>query len=203
MHAPLLPLRLHLIRHGETTWSLSGQHTSRTDLALTPHGADQARQLGARLGEIKFSRVFTSPRRRARETCELAGLAAGAEVDDDLREWDYGEYEGRTSAEIRAARADWNLLVDGAPGGETPAVVLARAQNFIRRVQGLEGNVAVFSHGHFLRVLAVTWAQLPLVHAQRFALNTGSIGVLAHEHERRESPVIALWNDTGAFAAPR
>ena len=165
---PPRPLpRIHVIRHGETEWSLSGQHTSRTDILLTARGEAQGRLLGKRLDGIKFSRVFTSPRVRARQTCELAGLAASAEIEPSLREWDYGAYEGRTSAEIRGERPGWNLFVDGALRGESPTEVYARAESFVRRLHQMDGEIAVFSHGHFLRVLATAWIGSPVIHAQR------------------------------------
>lgn len=189
--------RVHVIRHGETEWSLSGRHTSRTDIPLTAHGEAQGRLLGKRLRGIKFSRVFTSPCVRARQTCELAGLAALAEIEPNLREWDYGDYESRTSPEIRAERAGWDLFIDGAPGGESPAEVFVRAENFVLRLHSMEGEIAVFSHGHFLRVLATVWIGLRIVNAQRFGLSTASLGILSYAHECRENPIISLWNETG------
>lgn len=182
------------MRHGETEWSLIGRHTGRTDVPLTTRGEEQARQLGLRLSGLTFSHVLTSPRQRARQTCELAGLAGAAEIVTDLSEWDYGDYEGLTSAEIRAGRPSWNIYVDGAPGGESPADVLSRAQRVVARVESLEGNVAVFSHGHFLRVLAIAWTRLSIVDAARFGLSTGSHGILGYDSDRRERPVVAQWN---------
>lgn len=195
--------RLQVLRHGETEWSLSGRHTSRTDLPLTPHGAEQGRRLGTRLREIKFTHVFTSPLLRARQTCELAGLAVSPVIEPELHEWDYGDFEGRTSAEIEAEHADWNLFVDGARGGESPADVAARAARFIARVQTLTGDIAVFSHGHFLRALAAVWTSMSVAHGQRFALEPTSWGILSHEHDRPDRPVIALWNQTDPIVAPR
>ncbi len=195
--ASLLP-KIHLVRHGETEWSLTGRHTSHTEIPLTVRGEAQARQLGERLRPVKFARIFTSPRARARQTYELAGLSPSAEVETDLREWDYGEYEGRTSAEIHATHPRWNLFADGAPGGESPAEVFARAENFARRLRHLEGNVAIFSHGHFLRVLAAAWVGYPVASAQRLDLDTASVGILGYEHGRAESPVISLWNESCA-----
>jgi broad specificity phosphatase PhoE len=192
----LLP-RIHLIRHGETEWSLSGRHTSRTDLPLTPEGEKQAVQLKERLPGKGYSHVFTSPRLRARRTCELAGLGASAEIEADLREWEYGDYEGLKSPEIYAQRPDWNLFFDGAPNGESPAEVYARAEGLIRRLQLLSGEIAVFSHGHFLRVLAAAWVGLPVVYARRLALNTASLGILNFEYNLLSRPVIELWNQTG------
>jgi broad specificity phosphatase PhoE len=189
-----MPSRIYLIRHGETEWSLSGQHTSRTDIPLTARGEDGARKLGLHLREIHFNRVLTSPRQRARRTCELAGLGSVAEIEPDLAEWDYGDYEGRRSAEIRAARPDWNLFRDGCPDGESPGQISDRADRLIARLRALEGNVALFSHGHFGRVLAARWIGLQVIEAQRFLLDTASLNILGYEHDRVESPVIALWN---------
>jgi broad specificity phosphatase PhoE len=189
----MLP-RIYLIRHGETGWSLSGRHTSRTDIPLTARGEEEARGLGQRLQDIPFGRVLTSPRQRARQTCELAGLGAAAKIEPDLVEWDYGDYEGQHSADILKARPDWNLFRDGCPNGETPARVSDRADRLIARLRALEGNVVLFSHGHFGRVLAARWIGLPVIEAQRFLLDTASFGILDCEHHRVESPVIALWN---------
>lgn len=189
--------RIYLIRHGETEWSLSGQHTGSTDIPLIARGEDAARNLGLRLREIPFARVLTSPRLRARRTCELAGLGPVAEIEPDLTEWDYGDYEGLLSAEILKGRPDWNIYRDGCPDGESPGQISARADRLIVRLRGLVGNVALFSHGHFGRVLAARWIGLPLGEAQRFQLDTASLGILSYERDRVESPVIALWNATG------
>jgi len=189
--------RIYLIRHGETEWSLSGQHTGSTDIPLIARGEDAARNLGLRLREIPFARVLTSPRLRARRTCELAGLGPVAEIEPDLAEWDYGDYEGLLSAEILKGRPDWNIYRDGCPNGESPGQISARADRLIVRLRGLVGNVALFSHGHFGRVLAARWIGLPLGEAQRFQLDTASLGILSYERDRVESPVIALWNAMG------
>jgi len=189
--------RIYLIRHGETEWSLSGQHTGSTDIPLIARGEDAARNLGLRLREIPFARVLTSPRLRARRTCELAGLGPVAEIEPDLTEWDYGDYEGLLSAEILKGRPDWNIYRDGCPNGESPGQISARADRLIVRLRGLVGNVALFSHGHFGRVLAARWIGLPLGEAQRFQLDTASLGILSYERDRVESPVIALWNAMG------
>ena len=167
----MLP-RIYLIRHGETEWSLSGQHTGRTDIPLTARGEDEARELGQRLRDIQFARVLTSPRQRARRTCELAGLGPVAEIEPDLAEWDYGDYEGQRSADIRKARPDWNLFRDGCPRGEMPAQISDRADRLIARLRVLDGNVALFSHGHFGRVLAARWIGLPVSEGQHFLLPT-------------------------------
>jgi probable phosphoglycerate mutase len=193
-----MPPRIYLIRHGETEWSLFGQHTSRTDIPLTVHGEDAARKIGQRLRQIQFTRVMTSPRQRARQTCELAGLISTAEIEPDLAEWDYGDYEGKTSAQILAARPDWNLFGDGCPRGEMPAQVSDRADRLIARLSALKGNIALFSHGHFGRVLAARWIGSPVGAAQHFLLDTASLNILGYEHNLTKSPVIALWNSGSA-----
>ncbi len=183
--------QIFLIRHGETAWSLSGQHTSRTDLALTPHGEEVARQLARRLAGKQFAQVLTSPMGRARQTCKLAGYETVARVENDLQEWDYGDYEGKTSAEIHQQRPGWNIYHDGCPNGESPEQIAARADGVIVKLRALEGTVAVFSHGHFLRALAMRWVDLSIMEGQRFGLDTASIGTLAFEHNQ---PIISLWN---------
>ena len=187
-------MRLYLIRHGETAWSLSGQHTGRTDIPLTPQGEERVRALAERLQAVTFSRVFTSPRQRARRTCDLVGLGAVAEIEPDLAEWDYGDYEGQRSVEIRKHRPDWNLFRDGCPHGESPASVSDRADRLIARLGTLQGNVAVFSHGHFGRVLAVRWIGLPVGHALHFLLGTASVSVLEDEENSANAAAIVLWN---------
>ena len=187
-------MRLYLIRHGETTWSLSGQHTSRTDIPLTTEGEQGVRTLAERLRPVRFSRVFTSPRQRARRTCELAGLDALAEIEPDLVEWDYGDYEGQRSVDIRKQRPDWNLFRDGCPHGESPAGVSDRADRLIGRLGELQGNVAIFSHGHFGRVLAARWIGLPVIHAQHFLLSTTSVSILSYEETSTKMATIVLWN---------
>jgi probable phosphoglycerate mutase len=187
--------QLYLIRHGETAWSVSGQHTGRTDLPLTGQGEQNARRLGARLAGVAFSRVLTSPRQRARQTCELAGFAPGAEIEPDLAEWDYGDYEGLRTAEILQGRPGWNIFEDGCPHGESSGQVSERADRFITRLRALEGNVAAFSHGHFCRVLAARWIGLPVTEARRFVLGTASLGILGHEHDDPAAPVIVRWNE--------
>jgi len=185
----------NLARHGETAWSLTGQHTGCTDLPLTERGERNARELGERLKGLTFARVFTSPLRRAVRTCELAGFAAAATVDPDLVEWNYGEYEGRRTAEIRAERPDWQLFRDGCPGGETPDQVGVRADRVVSRVRAVEGDVLLFSSGHFLRVLAARWLGLESGAGRFFLLSTASLSALGYEHERTR-PVIRLWDDT-------
>jgi probable phosphoglycerate mutase len=184
-----------LARHGETAWSLSGQHTGLTDLPLTERGERNARQLGERLVGMTFARVFTSPLQRASRTCELAGFSSAAQPDPDLIEWDYGEYEGLRSAEIRAKRPGWVVFRDGCPGGETPAQVAARADRVISRARAVEGDVLLFSSGHLLRVLASRWlGQGPELGAL-LALSTASLGALSYDQDRSR-PVILLWNET-------
>ena len=187
-------LQLYFIRHGETAWSLSGQHTGRTDIPLTAHGEDEARKLGPRLREIQFARVLTSPRQRARRTCEFAGLGPAAEIEPDLAEWDYGDYEGQRSVDIRKGRPDWNVFRDGCPRGEMPAHVSDRADRLIAHLRALDGNVALFSHGQFGCALAARWIGLPTIEGQHFALGAASLSILGHEPSRSEVRVIALWN---------
>ena len=185
----------YLARHGETAWTLTGQHTGRTDIPLTERGESNARRLGERLKRLTFARVFTSPLRRAVRTCELAGFAAAATVDPDLVEWNYGEYEGRRTAEIRLERPDWQLFRDGCPGGEMPDEVGVRADRMVSRVRAVQGDVLLFSSGHFLRVLAARWLGLEPGAGRFFLLSTASLSALGYEHERTQ-PVIRLWDDT-------
>jgi len=187
--------RVFIVRHGETEWSMSGRHTGRSDIPLTARGEDRARAIGSRLRGVPFTRVLVSPRQRARRTCELAGLGLKAEVDQNLAEWDYGDYEGKTSVEIREERPDWNLFRDGAPGGEMPAQVSARADRLIAHLRTLEGNIALFTHGHFSRVLAARWIGLAVMEGQHFLLDTACLGILDYEHKRADAPVIGLWNE--------
>jgi broad specificity phosphatase PhoE len=184
-----------LARHGETAWSLSGQHTGTTDLPLTDRGERDARDLALRLRGRAFARVFTSPLQRALKTCELAGFAAAAIVDPDLVEWNYGRYEGRTSREIRTDRPDWQLFRDGCPGGESPAEVAARADRVVGRLRAIPGDSLVFSSGHFLRMLASRWLGLEPSAGRLFLLSTASLSRLGYEHGLSE-PVIRLWNQT-------
>jgi broad specificity phosphatase PhoE len=187
---------IYVARHGETAWSLSGQHTGVTDLTLTDRGERNARRLGERLKGLSFVKVFTSPLQRAARTCELAGFGAGAEVDRDLLEWNYGEYEGRRTAEILAERPDWQLFRDGCPGGESPDQIGARADRVVSRLRAIRGDVLLFSSGHFLRVLAARWLELEPAAGRYFLLSTASLGMLAYEHNNLTEPVIRLWNDT-------
>jgi probable phosphoglycerate mutase len=183
------------VRHGETAWSLSGQHTGLTDLPLTEAGERNARGLAGRLAAHTFARVLTSPLQRAARTCELAGFGAVALRDPDLVEWNYGDYEGLRTAEIHASRPGWNLFRDGCPGGESPPEVGARADRVIARLRSAGGNVLLFSSGHFLRTLAARWLGLPPAAGQYFILGTAAVSVLGYEHDASE-PAIRLWNET-------
>jgi probable phosphoglycerate mutase len=186
---------LYLARHGETAWSLSGQHTGRTDIPLTERGERNARRLGERLRGLAFATILTSPLQRARRTCELAGFGGVAEVTDDLLEWNYGNYEGMTSAQIHAKCPQWNLFRDGCPLGEMPSQVGVRADHVIRGVRRLHGDVLLFSSGHFLRVLAARWLGLEPGAGKFFLLGTASLSALSYEHKRTE-PAIRFWDDT-------
>jgi probable phosphoglycerate mutase len=186
---------LYLARHAETAWSLSGQHTGLTDLPLTDRGQRNAGQLGELLRGRAYALVLTSPSQRAVRTCELAGFSAQAEIDRDLPEWNYGEYEGLTTAEIHARRPDWELFRDGCPGGESPPEVGARADRVLKRVKAIAGNVLIFSSGHILRVLTARWLGLEPGSGRYFILDASSFSALGYEHNRSE-PVIRLWNDT-------
>jgi probable phosphoglycerate mutase len=187
-------LRLYLIRHGETGWSRSGRHTGRTDIPLTPSGEDEARELGKHLRDISFAQVLTSPLRRAVQTCSLSGLDKNPEIEPDLAEWDYGDYEGQRSVDILEARPGWNVYRDGCPGGEMPAQVSARADRLISRLLKLDGNIALFAHGQFGSVLAARWIGLAVAEAEHFMLGTASLSILAFDPHHAGVPVIALWN---------
>ncbi len=190
----ILPV-IYLVRHGETAWSLTGQHTGLTDLPLTERGERNARRLGERLAGLAFAKVFTSPLQRAARTCELAGFRAAAGVDADLVEWNYGKYEGLRTVEIHAQRPDWQLFRDGCPGGESPDQVGARADHVVSRVRWIQGDVLIFSSGHFLRMLAARWLGLEPAAGRFFMLNTASVSVLGYENNLSQ-PVIRSWNDT-------
>lgn len=191
----MLP-RVYLARHGETAWTLTGQHTGRTDIALTARGEADARRLGERLKPVSLTLVLTSPLQRAKRTCELAGLGGRAEVVDNLREWDYGEFEGLKTAEIRQRRRDWNLFRDGCPGGESVAQAGGRADAVIARLRKAPGDAIVFAHGHILRVLTARWLGLPAADGRLFLCEPTSLGILGYEHDHQEEPVVRLWNDT-------
>ena len=189
----MLPIA-YLARHGETAWTLSGQYTGLTDLPLTERGERNARRLEERLCGLTFAKVFTSPLQRAKRTCELAGFGAVAEIDEDLVEWNYGDYEGRRSADVHRERPDWQLFRDGCPGGESPNQVSARADSAIKRVRALDGDVLLFSSGHFLRVLAARWLGLEPEAGRLFLLSTASLSALSYEHNLSQ-PAIRLWDD--------
>ena len=194
------PQVIYLARHGETAWSLSGQHTGLTDLPLTARGECNARRLGARLQGLEFARVFTSPLQRARRTCELAGFGSSAAVDRDLVEWNYGEYEGLRTADIRAKRPGWEMFRDGFPGGESFDQIAARADRVVDGVRSIDGAVLLFSSGHFLRVLAARWLGMKPQDARHFLLYTASLSTLTYEHNPSQ-PAIGLWNDTHHVSA--
>ena len=186
---------IYLARHGETAWTLTGQHTGLTDLPLTPEGENSARALAGRLKPYSFQKVFTSPLQRASRTCDLAGFGSLASVEPGLVEWDYGDYEGKTSAEIRRERPDWQLFRDGCPGGESPAQAARRADAVLDRLRPVPGNVLLFSSGHFIRVLAARWLGMSLEEiCPSLLVSTASLGALGYEHDKSR-PVIQLWND--------
>ncbi|MBE1710862.1 MULTISPECIES: histidine phosphatase family protein [Mesorhizobium] len=186
-------LQIHLVRHGETAWSLSGQHTGRTDMPLTPAGEAAARGVAERLKGQSFSAVWSSPSQRAYNTSVLAGFGAQSVRNDDLQEWDYGAYEGRTTKDILAERPGWNVFRDGCPQGEMAADVGARADRIIRQLREAGGSILIFSSAHFLRVLAARWLGLPPEGGALFVLDTASISVLGYEHDLSE-PVVRKWN---------
>ncbi|HVO93013.1 MAG TPA: histidine phosphatase family protein [Terriglobales bacterium] len=183
--------KIYLLRHGETAWSRAGRHTSMTDISLTENGREAARRLQPYLVKESFRAVSSSPLQRARETCELAGLGRVAVVEPDLVEWNYGDYEGLTTREIRLKRPDWSLFRDGCPGGETPAQVASRADGVIAKIKQIDGDVALFAHGHILRVLAARWINLPVGHAEHFLLDTATLNVLGFYYD---SPALKIWN---------
>jgi probable phosphoglycerate mutase len=180
-----------VVRHGETEWSANGKHTSRTDLPLTEKGRERALALASVLAEWSFALVLTSPLRRARETCELAGFGDAAEVCEDLHEWNYGAYEGLTTPEIRVERPDWSLWRDGCPGGELPQQVGERADRALARLRSADGDALAFAHGHILRVITGRWLGMPAAAGARFALAAGGVGELGFE---RETEVLRRWN---------
>jgi broad specificity phosphatase PhoE len=191
---------IYLARHGETAWSLSGQHTGRTDLPLTGRGERQASALGGRLAGLSFAAVLASPSQRAVRTCELAGFGSFVEIDPELAEWDYGHYEGRRTTEILADNPGWQLFRDGCPGGESPGEIGARADRVVARLRGLGADVLVFSSGHILRVLTARWLGLDAAGGRYCMLSTASLSKIGYEHNPSE-PAIHLWNDTGHLAA--
>jgi broad specificity phosphatase PhoE len=192
-------LQLYYARHGETEWSLSGQHTGSTDIPLTANGEAEARALAPWLHAVHFDQVLTSPRQRAERTCELAGLGAVARVEPDLAEWNYGEYEGRRSVDIHRERPDWNLWTDGCPGGESPDDVTRRVDRFLARLDTLEGNIALFAHGHIGSALAARWSGLSMSHGRIFPLRPASLSILGHEARDPQTRVLVMWNATPAM----
>jgi broad specificity phosphatase PhoE len=186
---------IYLARHGETAWTLTGQHAGQIDLPLTEHGEHNARQLGQRLRGLTFVKVFTSPLQRVSRTCELAGFKEAALVDPGLLEWNYGEYAGKTTEEVLKERPGWQMFRDGYPGGESAEQVSARADQVANRVRALDGNVLLFSSGRFLRMLAARWLGLGPADGRFFFLSTASLSALGYE-ENRSQPVIRLWDDT-------
>ena len=193
MATQILPV-IYLARHGETAWSVTGQHTGLTDLPLTERGERNALRLRKRLAGLVFAKVLTSPLQRAVRTCELAGFGGAAEVDPDLVEWNYGDYEGVRTAEIHATRPDWQLFRDGCPNGESPQDVGARADRVVSRVRAFKGDVLIFSSGHFLRVFAARWLGLEPFAGKLFMLDTASLSALSYEHDL-SSPAVRFWND--------
>jgi probable phosphoglycerate mutase len=186
--------KLYLARHGDTAWTDSGRHTGRTDVPLNERGEEHARQLGQRLRGFSFVQVVTSPLVRASRTGALAGFGAGAVVDPDLMEWDYGLYEGRTTSDILKERPGWEMFRDGCPGGESPDDVAARADRFLARVHNVDGDVLAFSSGHMIRMIAARWLGLSPAAGRVFYCRPASVGVLGFEHDRRDQPILNLWN---------
>ena len=194
-------LSLYLIRHGQTEWSLSGQHTGSTDIALTAQGEAEARALIPWIRQIQFGLVLTSPRKRAKRTCELVGLGGQEEIEPDVAEWNYGDYEGKLSSDIHLTRPDWNIFHDGCPNGETPTQVSNRADRLIARLTAMTGNIALFTHGHFGSALAARWIELPVVEGQHMALDTASLSTLSYNRAHPQVRVLRLWNATPALFA--
>ncbi len=187
--------QVFLVRHGETAWSATGQHTGLTDIPLTPAGESHASELQNCLAGHEFAQVWTSPLQRARRTCELAGFGTEAQVDANLVEWDYGDFEGMTTPQIHERQPDWQLFQHGCPGGESIAAVGQRADRVVARLRQTDGNVLLFSSGHFLRVLAARWLGLDAGFGRLFLLSTATLSILGYEHNRLDEPVIRLWND--------
>lgn len=186
--------RLYLVRHGETAWSAAHRHTGLTDVALNVNGEQQAQELGQQLNSVDFARVFTSPLQRASKTCELAGFGAAAELDADLLEWDYGDYEGQTSTALRQRYPGWNVFTHDCPNGETLSDVKQRADRFIHKVRSIPGNVIAFSSGHIIRVITARWLALEPGAGRFFLASTAAVNILGYEHDKNE-PVICLWNE--------
>jgi broad specificity phosphatase PhoE len=198
-----MALRLYFMRHGETAWSLSGQHTGRSDISLTKQGEAEALRLGRRIRAITFAQAFCSPLLRARQTAELAGFSKTILIEADLAEWDNGDYEGKTYADVVAGRPNWNLFHDGCPNGEMPADIAARADRLVDRFSALDGNIAVFAHSHLGRVLAARWLGLAVEHAECFILDTASLSILSYDREDGKPRSLRLWNSTPKNSFPR
>ena len=194
LQSPAQP-NVYVVRHGETAWSVTGQHTGLTDLALTPQGEEQARALAGRLRGVSFAQVFSSPLQRARRPCALAGCANIVELEADLVEWNYGDYEGRTLAEIHALNPKWELFRDGCPGGESVAQITARVDRIVLRLRALEGNVLIFSSGHVLRVLAARWLEADAALGRNLVLDPAAVSVLGYDHHAADR-VIRRWNQS-------
>lgn len=192
---------VYLVRHGETAWSKTGQHTGREDLPLTEEGERQARLLGERLRGLDVAHIWSSPLLRARRTAELAGFGDRFVTHDDLMEWDYGKYQGLTIEQIRTDRPDWLVHRDGCPNGETPAEIERRADVVVRRIRSMDGDVLIFAHGHLLRVLTARWLGLPGEASRMFLFGTAGLSILGFEHRHRNEPVIRLWNDRSHLEA--
>ena len=184
---------VYLARHGETEWSKSGQHTGRTDIPLTANGEIDAKKIGSRLAGIPFSHVFSSPLQRAHRTAELAEYTP--EIEPDLLEWNYGDYEGLKTAQIRKNRPGWDLFQDGCPGGESVHEVCERVDRLVERLKGLSGNVVLFAHGHILRVVAARWVRQPVAFGRALLLSTATVSILGFDHQTMDEPAIRLWND--------
>jgi len=193
--------KIYLARHGETIWSLSGQHTGMTDIPLTEQGEKNAKQLGVRLQGLTFAKVFSSPLQRALKTCELAGFGSIVMPDPLLQEWNYGDYEGRTTTEIQQTQPDWFIFRDGCPGGELPKQVADRCDQMIEKMKAINGDILIFAHAHILRMLTTRWLGLPAEEGRLYFLSTASLSILGYEHSLSE-PVIRLWNDTSHLSMP-
>lgn len=186
--------QVYLVRHGETRWTISRQHTGLTDIPLTENGERDAKKLGQNLKHFKPAHVFTSPLQRAKRTCDLAGFGSTAVIDPDLIEWDYGDFEGITTAEIRSKYPDWNVFRDGCPGGESVVMIGARADRMIAKLRALNADAMIFSSGHFSRVFAARWIGLPAAAGRHLLLGTATLSILSYDHGFDE-PAIKLWND--------
>ena len=195
MHSPAT--KIYLIRHGQTEWTLTGQHTGKTNLPLTEEGEIQSQQLAKQLKGHTFKKIWVSPLKRAQQTCEYAGLSRHAEIDPDLAEWDYGDYEGLTSNEIRKSNPHWNIFLRGAPNGESIEDISVRTNRILMNIHAIHGDIAIFSHGHFLRALTAKWLKLQIANGNLFVLEPASISILGYE---KDHPALVLWNNTTHLA---